>query len=924
MTSDLSRLNNLKQEFEQEQKSAATQPCKNLLMVTSAVIAQTVSLKNQLKEVTLKVESFVNDADRICKGIISTLEAKYQEYAKITKFYPEQKQGILLDIKDYTDKSVYNVELLRKTVCEYEESLMKINKWRQPKLELSKGVYCFNEIIAAAQDIRLANFSNALENINSDLFALQQLGSKNTEILKLIVDKENYLQFEKVKTFPKQLNLVMTHKNRIICDDFVYTFRDDSKFELIQDFQQTDIASGLVLTDDLLLLGHSLFAKMSLWKWNGEQYIKLVKHQIVNISKTVAEFSITMLRRDPFTDLICQVYGVFGCNQMCRVLINGRNMRASEKFNICKKNHLIVDYRPLPEKQIAVLFTHQFVVMDLKTRAKLANVKFQTSQNTLIMPLNFDLALLPVIITRDLKGKYQVSDVMNKGFVGIMPERLQTLQIIAPINGIKDDRVVVLANDVRNAGQLNKKPIIQLHAMARGRPKKIDMMKIESEIQTPTIAPTNDQQCNFFIQKLNESVNEVNKLKELKLIINQKLDKFCDNAQIQTQYMVCRLEDKMRSTMRSEGGSSQQTQDVYQLVGEQNGCLDQIQQYIKYYKTLLDNINQVSIPKDLFRREVSAQIVERAKVDNLLKYESEAFVLSDNLFALKQFNVDFLDIFGVTKNDDDGGVYQISLLQTLPQKVFVVFMHDDRIICDDIVYAVSGNDEFGQIQNLGQYDISHGCALYENFMILGHKHYTRLSIWNYNGVGYQMVQKKKMHRSGPYADFSVTNIKKDLLSGDPTMIFCCMGRNNLYRIQIDMNDIYLCKKQKIVNRRQQLVDYKAIDSTHMIVLFASEVLLVDYVSSDTKRVLSLKSDQLCLVVPYNFNIQNMPIIIVKNPSGYEIVDIQTQTSQTILSSKNLTVLNTFNIDGDKQDETIVVGFNNPLQTDFGLFQVKVM
>jgi hypothetical protein len=62
---------------------------------------------------------------------------------------------------------------------------------------------------------------------------------------------------------------VLIHGDRLICDDWVYQ-RKGGDFELVQSLEKKGLAvsSGTTLTKELLVLGHSNYSKVSLWRWH--------------------------------------------------------------------------------------------------------------------------------------------------------------------------------------------------------------------------------------------------------------------------------------------------------------------------------------------------------------------------------------------------------------------------------------------------------------------------------------------------------------------------------------------------------------------------------------------------------------------------------------------------------------------------------
>jgi hypothetical protein len=60
---------------------------------------------------------------------------------------------------------------------------------------------------------------------------------------------------------------VTQHQQRFICDNFVY----DQNFGLLQTMETSNVASGCVLTQNLVVLGHTAYGDMTVLIWNDDE-----------------------------------------------------------------------------------------------------------------------------------------------------------------------------------------------------------------------------------------------------------------------------------------------------------------------------------------------------------------------------------------------------------------------------------------------------------------------------------------------------------------------------------------------------------------------------------------------------------------------------------------------------------------------------
>jgi len=66
---------------------------------------------------------------------------------------------------------------------------------------------------------------------------------------------------------------------------------------MLQALDDDEIAGGVALTTDYLLLGYGSCGKMSLWKWNGKTYDYVSKRSFMPSKKTM---SVHNIKKNPF------------------------------------------------------------------------------------------------------------------------------------------------------------------------------------------------------------------------------------------------------------------------------------------------------------------------------------------------------------------------------------------------------------------------------------------------------------------------------------------------------------------------------------------------------------------------------------------------------------------------------------------------
>ena len=89
-----------------------------------------------------------------------------------------------------------------------------------------------------------------------------------------------------ITSINSKIKVCIQQEDRVICDDYVYLTKnvplvspegrplDLTATNLIphQNLGQSTISGGVALGDQMLILGHETQMKLSLWKWNPNEY----------------------------------------------------------------------------------------------------------------------------------------------------------------------------------------------------------------------------------------------------------------------------------------------------------------------------------------------------------------------------------------------------------------------------------------------------------------------------------------------------------------------------------------------------------------------------------------------------------------------------------------------------------------------------
>ena len=68
----------------------------------------------------------------------------------------------------------------------------------------------------------------------------------------------------------RKVNVVISHGDRLICDDLVFQQKSDGRVVFLQNLpiEEDTVHGGLVFTDDVIITGHTKYGRVMLWKWD--------------------------------------------------------------------------------------------------------------------------------------------------------------------------------------------------------------------------------------------------------------------------------------------------------------------------------------------------------------------------------------------------------------------------------------------------------------------------------------------------------------------------------------------------------------------------------------------------------------------------------------------------------------------------------
>lgn len=155
----------------------------------------------------------------------------------------------------------------------------------------------------------------------------------------------------------------------------------------------------------------------------------------------------------------------------------------------------------------------------------------------------------------------------------------------------------------------------------------------------------------------------------------------------------------------------------------------------------------------------------------------------------------------------DQGIF---VLSSFPVHFSSVFLHEDRLICDNYVYSMV---TFALMQTL-DHDMISGCVLTSKLICCGHGIGGKLSLWSWTGSSYDLIRKTTICQSSlpslpthspltlpqnaPGNNMAcISQLQKAQFTSLPNQIFLIESKTTLIRLTINAKDIRNSEKLKM-------------------------------------------------------------------------------------------------------------------------------
>eukprot|EP00347_Sterkiella_histriomuscorum_P012326 403369022 len=352
-----------------------------------------------LREAIPRVENFLSDCQTQAKRVVSDIELKivklqtdnasnyYQNQNTSQKNYEQIKS-----MREQVMELYENVNVLNRVSISHRESYVDQN-FSVRKKEVEGCAQVYEKILQQLPGLQ-------------DTYALKVADKNEVDIVRIekVIDSELFTKLFTIRD--QKIKFCIQHGDRILCNEKAYSL---NTFQFLCDviWQQTN-TEAIAMTDDQVIMSHDGYVMMSHWKWDGVQY-KYTKRKIFQNRKP--EWTARLLKKNPFVDDFS--FYVHYEDQLQQIFIDRISFCSSRMQLITQRVPNLLDYYFTNQDSIVLYCRHGIQTYDLKLKQFKLTMTSQDYKLNMIVPINFDMRDLPVVIVNN-KDVYETVDVLRR------------------------------------------------------------------------------------------------------------------------------------------------------------------------------------------------------------------------------------------------------------------------------------------------------------------------------------------------------------------------------------------------------------------------------------------------------------------------------------------------------------------------------
>eukprot|EP00347_Sterkiella_histriomuscorum_P013960 403362699 len=376
----------------------------------------------------------------------------------------------------------------------------------------------------------------------------------------------------------------------------------------------------------------------------------------------------------------------------------------------------------------------------------------------------------------------------------------------------------------------------------------------------------------FLIQsaKILQNSTNLNQHLERNLIPIRNLIK---DTQRLTQEVTKYIKNKQYELERAQTDEYKQRveQEINDNIMLNHSKIQNYNQQIQFYKSQLDKLfNKNACDKP--RREIKI-LTDAYLVHGFTQtYDKMLCQLSSNMFVMQNTLRQSTDVVSINPSQNGSMLEKVPILP-LNYLVKHSLMHSNRILLDTKVY----DSNLNLIQTMEDNDVISSCALNDTYLCVGHSHNGYMSLWRWNGIQYEVIQKSSVLsiKNDKSVDIGIQQIKSSVkITGNHNEIYFVVDNGEMWRLKMTTTDLQQSDRVRLFMRKSdRVIDFELVSEKRLVILFKSHVMIMD---PNTKTRLSHKNllqDQSLLLLTPRFDADLNPIIFTKNCRSLIVTDI---------------------------------------------------
>ena len=172
--------------------------------------------------------------------------------------------------------------------------------------------------------------------VNEGIIALQNLSTKTTDLLEVKKGSDCHINCTHFRTISRSIRFIFQHEDRIITDAGVYMSKNGS-FIYIQSLKDdNDYLSGIELSESLILISHSHYNRLSMYKWSPGYTYQLVfaERCVIGRSPVHKDSGLTHMRHAYFGNSPYHFFSIVGKFNMIKFELDIVTVEQSKKLKL--------------------------------------------------------------------------------------------------------------------------------------------------------------------------------------------------------------------------------------------------------------------------------------------------------------------------------------------------------------------------------------------------------------------------------------------------------------------------------------------------------------------------------------------------------------------------------------------------------------